>query len=156
MTFPNNSHLLSHTFFLADIPGLTAVRIWISLPFCFMFFLAVTGNGILLFLIWTECSLHQPMFLFLAMLSFVGLVLSLSTLPKMLTIFWFGATAISSYSCLFQMFSLHASLPWNQGCWWPWPWTALWPSVTHHVMQPFLPQQLLPRLEAWWCFEVWV
>lgn len=108
MTFSNNSHLFSHTFFLADIPGLTAVHIWISLPFCFMFFLAVTGNGVLLFVIQTECSLHQPMFLFLAMLSFVDLVLSLSTLPKMLAIFWFGAIAIGSYSCLFQMFFIHA------------------------------------------------
>ncbi|XP_055278374.1 olfactory receptor 52K1-like [Moschus berezovskii] len=108
MTFSNNSHLFPHTFFLAGIPGLTAVHIWISLPFCFMFFLAVTGNGVLLFLIRTERSLHQPMFLFLAMLSFVDLVLSLSTLPKMLAIFWFGATAISSYSCLFQMFFIHA------------------------------------------------
>lgn len=108
MTFSNNSHLFSHTFFLADIPGLTAVHIWISLPFCFMFFLVVTGNGVLLFVIQTECSLHQPMFLFLAMLSFVDLVLSLSTLPKMLAIFWFGAIAIGSYSCLFQMFFIHA------------------------------------------------
>ncbi|XP_036782893.2 olfactory receptor 52K1-like [Manis pentadactyla] len=104
----NNSHLFPRTFFLAGIPGLTAAHIWISLPFCFMFFLAVTGNGILLFLTWTECSLHQPMFFFLAMLSFVDLVLSLSTLPKMLAIFWFDATAISSHSCFLQMFFVHA------------------------------------------------
>lgn len=45
-----------------------------------------------------------PCFLFLAMFSFIDLVLSLSTLPQMLTIFWYGATAISSYSRLSQMF----------------------------------------------------
>ncbi|XP_029771088.1 olfactory receptor 52K1-like [Suricata suricatta] len=107
-TLSNNSHHFPHTFFLAGIPGLTAAHVWISLPFCFMFFLAVTGNGVLLFLIWTEHSLHQPLFFFLSMLSFVDLVLSLSTLPKMLAIFWFGATAIRSYSCLSQMFFIHA------------------------------------------------
>ncbi|XP_011383504.2 olfactory receptor 52K1-like [Pteropus vampyrus] len=104
----NTSHLFPHIFLLAGIPGLTSSYVWISLPFCFMFFLAVTGNGVLLFLIWTERSLHQPMCFFLAMLSFVDLVLSLSALPKMLAIFWFGATVISSYSCLSQMFFIHA------------------------------------------------
>ncbi|CAO2582600.1 Olfactory receptor 52L1 [Lemmus lemmus] len=108
MILSNNSHLLSHTFFLAGIPGLTAAHIWISLPFCFMFVLSLTGNALLLSLIWSEHSLHQPMFLFLAMLSFVDLILSLSTLPKILAIFWLGATAISSYSCLSQMFFIHA------------------------------------------------
>lgn len=108
MILSNNSHHFPHTFFLAGVPGLTAAHIWISLPFCFMFILAVTGNCVLLFLIQTERSLHQPMFFFLAMLSFVDLVLSLSTLPKMLAIFWFGATAIGSHSCLSQMFFIHA------------------------------------------------
>ncbi|CAO2582598.1 Olfactory receptor 52L1 [Lemmus lemmus] len=73
-----------------------------------MFVLSLTGNALLLSLIWSEHSLHQPMFLFLAMLSFVDLILSLSTLPKILAIFWLGATAISSYSCLSQMFFIHA------------------------------------------------
>ncbi|XP_004863554.1 olfactory receptor 52K1-like [Heterocephalus glaber] len=104
----NDSHLFPPAFFLAGIPGLSAAHVWISIPFCFMFFLALTGNSVLLFLIWTEHRLHQPMFLFLTMLCFVDLVLSLSTLPKMLTIFWFGATTISFHACLSQMFVIHA------------------------------------------------
>ncbi|XP_074046899.1 olfactory receptor 52K1-like [Macrotis lagotis] len=103
----NDSNFPS-TFFLVGIPGLAFAHIWISLPFFSMFFMAVTGNCILLFLIITDHNLHQSMFYFLSMLFSVDLVLSLSTLPKMLTIFWFDTTAINSHACLVQMFFIHA------------------------------------------------
>ncbi|XP_020831568.1 olfactory receptor 52K1-like [Phascolarctos cinereus] len=103
-----NDSSFPSTFFLTGIPGMAFAHIWISLPFFSMFFMAVTGNCISLFLIFTDCNLHQPMFFFLSMLSSVDLVLSLSTLPRMLTIFWFDATAISFHACLVQMFFIHA------------------------------------------------
>ncbi|XP_056651071.1 olfactory receptor 52K1-like [Monodelphis domestica] len=105
---PLNDTSFPSMFFLAGIPGLASAHTWISLPFFSMFFMAVTGNCLLLFLIFIDHNLHQPMFFFLSMLSFVDLVLSLSTLPKMLTIFWFDATAISFHACLIQMFFIHA------------------------------------------------
>ncbi|KAM9034059.1 olfactory receptor 52K1-like [Sarcophilus harrisii] len=105
---PINDSSFPSTFFLAGIPGLAFAHVWISLPFFSMFFMAVTGNCLLLFLIFTDRNLHQSMFFFLSMLSPVDLILSLSTLPKMLSIFWFNATAISSHACLVQMFFIHA------------------------------------------------
>uniref|UniRef100_G1TNH5 Olfactory receptor n=1 Tax=Oryctolagus cuniculus TaxID=9986 RepID=G1TNH5_RABIT len=99
---------LPTTFILAGIPGMEAEHFWISIPFCLMYIIIFLGNGTILHVIRTDTALHQPMYLFLAMLALAEVGVSASTLPTVLGIFLFGTTEISFEACLFQMFSIHS------------------------------------------------
>ncbi|KAM6447808.1 olfactory receptor 52Z1P-like isoform 1-T1 [Liasis olivaceus] len=105
----NDSSFDPITFVLTGIPGMEASHVWISVPFCLMYVVALLGNAFLLFLIATDRSLHQPMYLFLAMLAVADLMLSTATVPEMLVIFWFGSRKISFDACIAQMFFTHFS-----------------------------------------------
>ncbi|ELV13806.1 Olfactory receptor 52D1 [Tupaia chinensis] len=95
-------------FILLGIPGMQDQHALIAIPFCSMYILALVGNSTILYIIMTDRALHEPMYLFLCLLSVTDLVLCSTTLPKMLMIFWFGLHTISYHGCLTQMFFVHA------------------------------------------------
>ncbi|XP_041522893.1 olfactory receptor 51F2-like [Microtus oregoni] len=104
MSTLQNTSSSSIIFLLTGVPELEAYHTWISIPFCFLYTTALSGNSLILFAIITQPSLHEPMYYFLSMLSTADLGLSVSTLATMLGIFWFNAREISFNACLSQMF----------------------------------------------------
>nr|XP_012641933.1 LOW QUALITY PROTEIN: olfactory receptor 52D1-like [Microcebus murinus] len=111
----NTSRPSPITFLLLGIPGLEHLHTWIGIPFCSMYMVAVVGNVTILAVVRAERSLHKPMFLFLCMLSITDLVLSTSTLPRMLCLFWLGVHDIAFDACLAQMFFIHSSTAMESG-----------------------------------------
>ncbi|XP_021572504.1 LOW QUALITY PROTEIN: olfactory receptor 52N2-like [Carlito syrichta] len=103
----NSSSLTTGFFILNGVPGLEAAHIWISLPFCFMYIVAVVGNCGLIYLVSHEEALHQPMYYFLALISFTDVILCTTTVPNMLCIFWFNLKEIDFNTFLVQMFFVH-------------------------------------------------
>ncbi|XP_071988990.1 olfactory receptor 52D1-like [Engystomops pustulosus] len=103
----NTSTFHPDYFLLMGIPGLEQSHLLLSIPFCIMYIIALLGNSILILVIGTNETLQQPMYLFLMMLASCDLLLSSSTVPKTLCIFWFNCHKISFNGCLVQMFSIH-------------------------------------------------
>ncbi|XP_053781669.1 olfactory receptor 52Z1P-like [Desmodus rotundus] len=106
-SFYNHTNPQDTWYVLMGVPGLEEAHTWISIPICFTYIVAVTGNIFLIVLIMTQSSLQEPMYLFLSMLAFADVLLSTATAPKMLAIFWFHSVDISFGSCTSQMFFIH-------------------------------------------------
>ncbi|XP_077623640.1 olfactory receptor 52A1 [Crocuta crocuta] len=107
MSISNITVFMPSVLTLIGIPGLEAVQCWIGIPFCAMYLIAMVGNTLLLIIIKSERSLHEPMYLFLGMLGATDIVLGTSIVPKMLGIFWFHVPEIYFDSCLLQMGLIH-------------------------------------------------
>ncbi|XP_004407609.1 PREDICTED: olfactory receptor 51T1 [Odobenus rosmarus divergens] len=107
MVIFNNTTSSSPNFLLTAFPGLELAHVWVSIPVCCLYIIALLGNSMILFVIIVERSLHKPMYYFLSMLSTVDLCLTISTLPTVLGVLWFHAREISLKACLIQMFFVH-------------------------------------------------
>ncbi|XP_030401099.1 olfactory receptor 52B2-like [Gopherus evgoodei] len=109
MPADNHTFFAPMTYILTGIPGTKESHVWISILLCLMYVVALFGNSLLLFIILTERSLHEPMYLFVSMLAAADLLLSTTAVPKMLAVFWFRAGEISFAACLTELFFIHVS-----------------------------------------------
>ncbi|XP_076968278.1 olfactory receptor 51V1-like [Tamandua tetradactyla] len=102
-----DSKINSSTFFLTGFPGLEQQYPWLSMPFSCIYAMVLSGNCLVLHVIWTEPSLHEPMFYFLAMLALTDLCMGLSTVHTVLGILWGLSQEISLDACIAQTFFVH-------------------------------------------------
>ncbi|KAB0370767.1 hypothetical protein FD755_017176 [Muntiacus reevesi] len=107
MSIMNDTVFMPSVLTFIGIPGLETVQCWIGIPFCAMYIIALMGNFLLLIVIKSEPSLHEPMYIFLAMLGATDIAISTSIVPKMLGTFWFHLPEIYFDACLFQMWLIH-------------------------------------------------
>ncbi|XP_065265359.1 olfactory receptor 51G2-like [Emys orbicularis] len=108
MSAANDTNFNSAVFLLTGIPGQEDAYLWISIPFCLMYVISIVGNSVILFIIKTDPSLHEPMYIFLSMLGVTDLGLSIVTIPTTLGIFWFNSREISLDACFAQLFFIHS------------------------------------------------
>ncbi|KAM9170909.1 olfactory receptor 51G2-like [Pangshura tecta] len=108
MSSVNDTKFNSAVFLLTGIPGLEDVHLWISVPFCLMYVISIVGNSVILFIVKTDPTLHEPMYIFLSMLAITDLGLSISSMPTILGIYLFNSREISLNLCFAQLFFIHS------------------------------------------------
>jgi len=107
MSAPNQPNATSSPFLLMGIPGLEDAHTWISIPFCFMYIVALLGNSTVLLAVRLDKALHEPMYYFISMLAAIDLIFTTAVVPKMLSVFWLGSREIAFPACFTQMFFIH-------------------------------------------------
>ncbi|XP_074071214.1 olfactory receptor 52K1-like [Macrotis lagotis] len=99
---------ISYTnFFLLGFPGLKESRSLLVLPFFFLYMVILSANGLIVYVVTTQRSLHQPMYALISLLLTVNICTATTVVPAMLFSFFTHFNHISLTRCLFQMFFIY-------------------------------------------------
>ncbi|XP_014695048.3 olfactory receptor 51V1-like [Equus asinus] len=104
MSASSASIINSSIFILTGFPGLNQYHPWFSIPFSSVYAMVFLGNCMVLHVIRTESSLHQPMFYFLALLALTDLCMGLSTVHTVLGILWGLNQEVNLDACIAQSY----------------------------------------------------
>ncbi|XP_021024700.1 olfactory receptor 52E8-like [Mus caroli] len=98
------------SFLLVGFPGLQEGRPLLVLPLTFLYVSIVSANALVIHTVVAQRSLHQPMYVLIALLLAVNICASTAVMPKMLEGFVHYANPISLRGCLAQMFFIYFTL----------------------------------------------
>ncbi|XP_055278588.1 olfactory receptor 51V1-like [Moschus berezovskii] len=107
MSASSASNINTSIFILAGFPGLEQYYPWFSIPFSLIYAVVFLGNCLVLHVVHTEPSLHEPMFYFLAMLALTDLFMGLSTVYTVLGTMWGLIQEIGLDACISQSYFVH-------------------------------------------------
>ncbi|XP_007442854.2 olfactory receptor 2D2-like [Python bivittatus] len=91
-------------FTLAGLTSCRKIQIVLFMVFLIVYLFTILGNLVIILLVWTESSLHTPMYFFLIQLSGLEICYVTCTLPQMLVHLHSGTGAISFTRCATQMY----------------------------------------------------
>ncbi|XP_002708587.2 olfactory receptor 52K1-like [Oryctolagus cuniculus] len=104
----NGSSNMSYTsFLLVGFPGLQESRALLVLPFLSLYLVIISANALVIHTVVAQRSLHQPMYLLIALLLAVNICAATTVVPAMLLSFSTHFHRISLAHCLLQMFCIY-------------------------------------------------
>ncbi|KAE8619188.1 hypothetical protein XENTR_v10009675 [Xenopus tropicalis] len=95
---------LQTVFYILAFTAPSQKRFLIFTGFLALYLIAVTGNLLILFLVYLKPQLHTSMYFFLCNLSILDILYISSTLPKLLYIIYTGDHSVSYNACLTQLY----------------------------------------------------
>ncbi|KAM4742003.1 olfactory receptor 52N2-like [Anableps anableps] len=105
---PLKENISSHKYFIfSGFSELGTRKSFISIPFLILFFVSLFANSLLIYVVISKRSLHSPMYILIACMSFVDMSLPLILIPNLLLNVLFNSNGISLSGCLVQMFFVH-------------------------------------------------
>ncbi|KAG8453196.1 hypothetical protein GDO86_004858 [Hymenochirus boettgeri] len=105
--YPNQSLFLSYTeFVLLGFPGISWARHLLGITFLTLYAVILTCNGLIIYLIFFEKTLHSPMYYLIALLFAINIAGTSVVMPKAI-VDLFYLNPISLSVCLIQMFFIY-------------------------------------------------
>ncbi|XP_043929019.1 olfactory receptor 2AT4-like isoform X2 [Protopterus annectens] len=95
-------------FILLGFPYLQDYSLALFFMFLLIYIIIITGNTAILVAVTRAQRLHTPMYFFLSNLAIVDILLTNTTIPKMLSLFLHNANTISFSACFIQVYILHS------------------------------------------------
>ena len=91
-------------FILTAFPALQKLQIFLFVVLLFTYMLTLTGNGVIISLIWADNRLQTPMYFFLSNLSLLDISYTTSVTPKLLSFLLKDRKTISLAGCISQTY----------------------------------------------------
>nr|XP_008530376.1 PREDICTED: olfactory receptor 6K3-like [Equus przewalskii] len=95
-------------FYFSDFPQFENGSLFFFIPLLFIYIFIIVGNFVIFFAVQLDTRLHNPMYNFISIFSFLEIWYTTVTIPKMLSNLVSEQKTISFIGCLLQMYFFHS------------------------------------------------